>query len=518
MGRLLYRTIENKLRKQIEVCDFLQSILFHRSLAGGAGSGLTSMIFEILEDYSKTIRFELAIHPSPHFDSCVVGPYNSILGEHFCMEECDVGLLLDNEALFDISCDVLGITKSTMTSINRILGQVNSCITASSRYHSDIINDINAVLTNLVPYPRIHFPLASFAPLGNSSQLERDVNSVSQITKSVFELNHQLVKCDPFNGKYMACSLVYRGLVNTSEIYATLSSIKSSRMHRFVDWCPTGFKVGIIDQPPLILPQSMMGETKCSVVMMTNSSAVSAVWQRLAQKFHRLYAKRSFVHWFVSEGLEESEFCEALFNLATLAKDYEEVSIDTQLLQGGFGDGTQKDGGEGEAGNPTVVINAAEYGTSVKDETGEGAEDGSNTSNLNYRSKNQSMNNKELSDQLIMSVENIFSNGTRKPTDKSEFQDLNSSLLSWDSDNFIRSCKSFLPNSYDLNRATENSETSIQCLPVDAIGSDTSRDNWNANNCLSKEESISKYEKNDSDNEELEPSILINLISMTLMN
>jgi len=35
---------------------------------------------------------------------------------------------------------------------------------------------------------------------------------------------------------------------------ATISTLKANRNIQFVDWCPTGFKIGINYQPPTVVP------------------------------------------------------------------------------------------------------------------------------------------------------------------------------------------------------------------------------------------------------------------------
>ncbi|XDA78515.1 hypothetical protein R6Z07F_008608 [Ovis aries] len=108
--------------------------------------------------------------------------------------------------------------------------------------------------TNLVPYPRIHFPLATYAPVISAEKAHREQLSVAEITNACFEPANQMVKCDPRHGKYMACCLLYCGNVVPKDFSAAVATIKTKHTIQFVDWCPTGFKVGINYQPPTVVP------------------------------------------------------------------------------------------------------------------------------------------------------------------------------------------------------------------------------------------------------------------------
>uniref|UniRef100_A0A4W6F0G7 Tubulin alpha 4a n=1 Tax=Lates calcarifer TaxID=8187 RepID=A0A4W6F0G7_LATCA len=139
--------------------------------------------------------------------------------------------------------------------------------------------------TNLVPYPRIHFPLATYAPVISAEKAYHEQLSVAEITNACFEPANQMVKCDPRHGKYMACCLLYRGDVVPKDVNVAIAAIKTKRTIQFVDWCPTGFKVGINYQPPTVVPGGDLAKVQRAVCMLSNTTAIAEAWARLDHKF-----------------------------------------------------------------------------------------------------------------------------------------------------------------------------------------------------------------------------------------
>ncbi|CAG0902025.1 unnamed protein product [Cyprideis torosa] len=183
-------------------------------------------------------------------------------------------------------------------------------------------------------YARGHYTIGkeivvTYAPVISSEKAYHEQLTVSEITNACFEPANQMVKCDPRRGKYMACCLLYRGDVVPKDVNAAIAMIKTKRSIQFVDWCPTGFKVGINYQPPTVIPGGDLAKIARAVCMLSNTTAIAEAWSRLDHKFDLMYAKRAFVHWYVGEGMEEGEFSEAREDLAALEKDYEEVGMDS---------------------------------------------------------------------------------------------------------------------------------------------------------------------------------------------
>jgi tubulin alpha len=90
-----------------------------------------------------------------------------------------------------------------------------------------------------------------------------------------------MIKLDPGNGKYMACSLHYGGDIVPKDTFDALVSLKSKRTINFVDWCPTGFKVSI-NRPYNLPQQSNISQQKRSCFLLSNNSCISKVFNTVA--------------------------------------------------------------------------------------------------------------------------------------------------------------------------------------------------------------------------------------------
>jgi len=246
VGKEIVDLVLDRIRKLADNCTGLQGFMIFHAIGGGTGSGLCALLSERLSvDYGKKSKLGFTILPSPQISTAVVEPYNSILSMHTLLEHMDVNASVDNEAIYDICRRNLDIERPTYTNLNRLVAQCISSLTASLRFDGALNVDITEFQTNLVPYPRIHFVLTSYAPIISAEKAYHEQLSVAEITNATFEPASMMVKCDPRHGKYMAACLMYRGDVVPKDVNAAVATIKTKRTIQFVDWCPTGFKCGI---------------------------------------------------------------------------------------------------------------------------------------------------------------------------------------------------------------------------------------------------------------------------------
>ena len=169
----------------------------------------------------------------------------------------------------------------------------------------------------------------TYAPITSAEKAYHEQLAVAEITGACFEPANQTVKCDPRHGTDMACCLLYRGDVVPRDIKAAITAIKTKRSIQFMDWWPSGFKVGINSQPPTAVPGGELAKVQRAACVLSNTTAGAEAWACLDHEFDLMYAKWAFVPCYVGVGMEEGEFSEAWEDMAVLEKDYEEVGTDS---------------------------------------------------------------------------------------------------------------------------------------------------------------------------------------------
>merc|ERR1711937_577202 len=106
--------------------------------------------------------------------------------------------------------------------------------------------------------------MGALAPVVSKKKSGHEAQTVREITDHVFQPKNMLVKYadfDPVEDKYMAISINYRGEIKSKEANSTVQWLKQNNKVTFVEWCPTGFKIGLNDEPAAEIIGDVMAVT-----------------------------------------------------------------------------------------------------------------------------------------------------------------------------------------------------------------------------------------------------------------
>merc|ERR1712226_6605 len=186
------------------------------------------LLERMAQDYPTKPKLSFSVYPAPMVSTAVVEPYNSVLMTHNLLEYTNVSFLLDNEALYDIAKRNLDLDSPTYANLNRMIVQVISSLTCSLRFEGDLNVDLNEFQTNLVPYPRLHFMMQSYAPVISKAKTGHEQHTTAQITAAAFNPQNFLMKCDPRgpDNQYLSVCLLYRGDIVVKDMNASVATIK----------------------------------------------------------------------------------------------------------------------------------------------------------------------------------------------------------------------------------------------------------------------------------------------------
>lgn len=314
-GGELVESVLDVVRQEAERCENLQGFILFHSLGGGTGSGMgTLIISKIREDYPDRMCATVSVFPSTKVSDTVVEPYNATLGIHQLIENADLTFCFDNEALYDICCRTLNLTKPTYGDLNHLISTTMSGITAPLRFPSQgSRNTLRDLATSLVPFPRQHFLMPAFAPLtGRDSQQ----HSVSELTQQLFNANNMMSACDPRQGKYLSVHALFRGLMSRKEVDEAMLDVQNKNSDYFVDWIPDNVQTTVFDIPPRAL--------NMSATLLGNSTAIQELFKRIGEQFTAIFQRKDFLPLYIGEGMDEIEFFEAESYINDLVSEYQQ--------------------------------------------------------------------------------------------------------------------------------------------------------------------------------------------------
>merc|ERR1739838_371519 len=241
------------------------------------------------------------------------------LSSHQLLENSDETFVVDNEALYNIMHNVLKQTTVEYKVLNELIAKVTCGITSSIRFPGMLNGDLRKLGVNLVPFPRLHFFLCSYAPLTADSNAAHARLSVKELTAQAVSARNFYCNVQPDDGKVLALSFMFRGkAVESKDVDSVMQSLQqdeAKQATQFVDWIPNNIKSGIC---------KLAGEEVMSATKIANSTALKGIFQRLATQFGAMYRRKAFLHWYKGEGMDEMEFQEADKNVRDLITEYQD--------------------------------------------------------------------------------------------------------------------------------------------------------------------------------------------------
>ncbi|XP_036886241.1 tubulin beta chain-like [Sturnira hondurensis] len=325
-GAELADSVMDLVRKETESCDCLQGFQLTHSLGGGTGSGMgTLLISKIRQEYPDRIMNTFSVMPSPKVSNIVVEPYNATLSIHQLVEHTDETFSIDNEALYDICFRTLKLTNPTYGDLNHLVSATMSGVTTCLRFPGQLNADLRKLAVNMVPFPRLHFFVPGFAPLTSWGSQHYRALTVAELTQQIFDTKNMMTACDPRHSRYLTVAAIFRGHMSMNEVDEQMLKMQNKNNSNFVEWIPHNVKTAVCNIPPRGL--------KMSATFIGNSTAIQEPFKRISEQFTVMFRRKTFLHWYIGEGMDEMEFTEAESNVDDLVSEYQQYQDATCYTQ-----------------------------------------------------------------------------------------------------------------------------------------------------------------------------------------
>eukprot|EP01022_Parablepharisma_sp_SALTPOND_P004842 TRINITY_DN1210_c0_g1_i1.p1 TRINITY_DN1210_c0_g1~~TRINITY_DN1210_c0_g1_i1.p1 ORF type:complete len:437 (-),score=22.00 TRINITY_DN1210_c0_g1_i1:169-1479(-) len=306
-GSELIHIIEDYIRKQVEMCDRLQGFQAIHSISGGTGSGLTALVLNNLSmEYSKVVTSCLSLFPSEKTPGSVVEPYNTVHAISQLIEISTCVMMVDNRSLERVCEHEAQIP--TIDTVNKVAGRTAASIFATNRFRSYPHVGLRKMMTNIIPFPRMHF-LVPFSVHLSSGKVH-----VEKLTKGFGNAENALFSHNPAMGKVLTAAGIYRGDFSDGNVGEELTKLHERSKGNFARWidCPVMYSVC----------KEVAPKENSSAEFITNTTAIEGRLNEIHKNYASMVKRHAFEHWFTGVGLDSEELSEIEANVRDLITEY----------------------------------------------------------------------------------------------------------------------------------------------------------------------------------------------------
>jgi tubulin epsilon len=311
--------VMEKIRHLAEQTPHLESFFILNSLGGGTGSGFGSYILEELaSEYPKRWKMSTVVAPSAEDDCGVVtSPYNTMMSlSHLC-QYSDCVFPIENASLRNYVHGAEQETEAAFDQMNSVVANFLLDLTAGSRFSGKMNVDLREIETNMVPFPNHKFLCSGISPVVT----ENAPRNVTGFFTEAMSQKATLCAVDAHSGTYLANGLLVRGDVELATVRSTIDRL-STRL-QYPLWNKEGWKIGLCGNAPLY--------SKLSVLCLTNTSAISSMFNQMSARFQKLFNARAYVQQYTQCGSSAHEMQEAKGIVDFLIGEYESVQTEQQV-------------------------------------------------------------------------------------------------------------------------------------------------------------------------------------------
>ncbi|CAF4192959.1 unnamed protein product, partial [Adineta steineri] len=298
----------NTIRKESELCDCLQGFQLTHSLIGGTGSGFGSLLIDKLrEEYPDCAMMTFSSLTSSETCEHLIEPYNIVLSIQHLIENVDATYFFDNETLHKISSRTQ--ISPTYNDVDQLISTAMSGITTCFRFPDQINGDMQKLNNHMIPFPRLHFLMSSYAPILSQTCIQNNSIPISQLIQGIFDNKNMLMPGDLQQGRYLSATAIFRGRNMTiKEIYEHMLNLQTKVKNIKTTLCEIPLK-----------------DLEISATLIGNHTSIQNLLKYFLEKFSTMFRRKLYVFGFCRSGMDEMEFTEAESNLRDLIDEYQEI-------------------------------------------------------------------------------------------------------------------------------------------------------------------------------------------------